>query len=340
MSDQAPWFSARSLLLVMLAAVVIAAVALWQLGFDPRDGRLAAVTLAAVAAIWLILEFVRRRFRLSLRTFFVAFTATILVLGVYADRGVKVLQRRQAVERIRRTGGTAEFKRTEAWFRTEGGLVLPSWLRQISAGNAFGKVWRVDLPAACDDAELRVVRPALIDVTTLQLDHTQVTDSGLQHLANLGALQDLILGGHQVSRTGVQHLRRVPQLRHITFWRTDITAESTAYLGELPQLTVLDFYSTNLADGSCRHLRDLDRVEELHIRDSRLAEEELSHLRHMNGLRVLDLSRSAVSDGAIKYLKELQQLTLLNVAFTEITPEGIAQLQASLPNCRVYVPDW
>jgi hypothetical protein len=55
-------------------------------------------------------------------------------------------------------------------------------------------------------------------------------------------------------------------------------------------------------------------------------------------LEALDLSRSSVTDVGLKQLHGLGSLREIDLSGTKVTGEGVADLQKSLPNCRVTYP--
>jgi hypothetical protein len=65
-------------------------------------------------------------------------------------------------------------------------------------------------------------------------------------------------------------------------------------------------------------------------------QELLGELRSLSNLRKLGLNRLKISDSSMVHLKELKGLTELILEDTNVTVEGIAELQEALPTCRIF----
>lgn len=333
-------FSFRSLLVVILITAGISAAALWAAGLTPSDGRLAVVTLTVILLAAICGEFVRRRFRLSLRGLLVLITVFGIVLGLYADRSIQVLKRRQAADRLLMLGGKVKYEESWSWFKTKAGLVLPGWLRQSSPRALFGRVAEVTLPADLNDEQFASVADVLPEITYLSLNHTRVTDGELWRLLRSTELRMLFLDSQQLTDTSVDSLRRLPQLQELGLWGTHVETDRLELLSELPNLTKFSICYSTVEDGSFRHLAKLNRVREIRVAQCEISEDELEHLAAMASLRHLDLWSSKITDDAIVHLEGLDQVKSLNLAETEITPEGIARLKEALPNCNVFDGNW
>ena len=101
-----------------------------------------------------------------------------------------------------------------------------------------------------DDNDLEII--SRVDhVTSLNLDGAKrLTDKGLQHLARMPQLRELILGG-EITDRGLEALVQLRELRVFQmFWQMKITDAGAANLKVCDQLEEVDLLGCNLGDGA------------------------------------------------------------------------------------------
>ena len=91
----------------------------------------------------------------------------------------------------------------------------------------------------------------LDQVTSLNLDGSRrLTDKGLQHLARMPQLRELIMGG-QITDRGLEPLAQLRELRSFQmFWQGKVTDAGIASLKFCDQLEEVDLLGCNLGDGA------------------------------------------------------------------------------------------
>jgi len=111
-------------------------------------------------------------------------------------------------------------------------------LTSINSGSLIG-----------DDA-LQIISQ-LDQITSLNLDGSKrLTDKGLQHLASMPQLRELVLGG-QVTDRGLEALGHLRELRVFKmFWQGRITDQGIANLRSCDQLEEVDLLGCNTGDGA------------------------------------------------------------------------------------------
>ena len=111
-------------------------------------------------------------------------------------------------------------------------------LTSINSGNLIG------------DDDLQIISQ-LDQITSLNLDGSKrLTDKGLQHLARMPQLRELILGG-QVTDRGLEALGHLRELRVFKmFWQGRITDQGIANLRSCDQLEEVDLLGCNTGDGA------------------------------------------------------------------------------------------
>jgi internalin A len=136
--------------------------------------------------------------------------------------------------------------------------------------------------------------------------------------------------------------------RRIQFNRDDIDR-----LGSLTNLTNLEFSSARVTDEVVRRLSKLTSLERLILCGAGITDAGLTSLVGMKRLNRLDLSDTAVTDQGLAEIAKVQSLTNssfvaeqhkwgeqphppdLYVNRTQTTAEGLARLQAALPDCQI-----
>lgn len=84
----------------------------------------------------------------------------------------------------------------------------------------------------------------------------------------------------------------------------------------------------------CAQLKGLD------IGDCHMTDKDLPHLAELSELVHLELGgNEGITDEAVRYLSSLKSLRILGLDATDVTQEGIEQLQAALPRCVIYWDD-
>jgi len=174
----------------------------------------------------------RRLLRLSLRTRLVFVVVLAVVLGWL------VLQ----VERARRQ---AELS---APFRELGGKVdfhvpLHTLMFSPQPGNIRGIGFSGTALTDADLKRLKLEFEKHTELRRLILSTTEVTDAGLEHLANLTTLQFLYLEDTRVTDTGLEYLTGLTSLKSLWVCHTQVTAEGEEKLQQaLPKCRIQRHY--------------------------------------------------------------------------------------------------
>jgi serine/threonine protein kinase len=162
----------------------------------------------------------------------------------------------------------------------------------------------------------------------LAVHATGVTDAGLAHLKGLVNLTDL-LARAQVSDAGLEHLQALPLERLHVGW-SKVTSRGAA---KFKGLTYLEIPGEQVND----ELTALTELESLRLVGARPTEGALRHLARLPNLKSLYVCWSPVTDKELEPLKAIQNLAELDLQDTQVTPAGVADLQAALPKCKITV---
>jgi serine/threonine protein kinase/Leucine-rich repeat (LRR) protein len=171
----------------------------------------------------------------------------------------------------------------------------------------------------------------------LGLDQTQVTNDGLRQIGGLTKLQTLRLEGTAVGDEGLKHLKELKNLTLLGLARTQVTGDGLRQIGGLTKLQTLGLDGTRVADAGLDNLQGLTRLRGIWLgyNGERITDAGLKAIARLPQLEELFLNNTSVSDAGIATLKTMVQLKVLNVKSTEMTADGVKQLRAALPACRV-----
>ena len=152
------------------------------------------------------------------------------------------------------------------------------------------------------------------------LDQLQYLDGGdkhadadLVHLKELTSLQTLLLGQNntQVTNTGLQHLAALTKLETLSLMDTSITDDGLDHLKSLKKLKHLDVSGTlkqvNITDRGLVHLKGLTNLQTLNLNFCRqITDAGLVHLKGLTNLQLLYLSAFVpkVTDAGVAELKK------------------------------------
>ena len=194
----------------------------------------------------------RRWLQFSLRTMLVLMLAFGCGFGWLAYQIKQARQQREAANVIEKLGGTID------WDPTSGGMIRTAmaWVGKLLGQDLF------------------------VDVRSVYLDNTPVTDAGLEHLRGLRQLQVLDLDNTQVTDAGLEHLRGLTQLRWL-------------YLDNI-----------GVTDAGVKQLRGLTQLERLSLDDTQVTDAGLVHLRGLTKLEWLDVSNTKVTDAGVAKLQK------------------------------------
>jgi internalin A len=245
--------------------------------------------------------------------------------------------RRLAVHAILARGGTVEYDYQYDAVRDRrlptGKTWRPVWLQELLGDEYFHDVVCVglDLDKMPTDADL-VHIARLGHVKLLYLGGGRITDDGLKQLKKLTDLRLLILWGNPIAGDGLEHLRGLKKLKHLDLSRTQVTDSRLAGLRNLTGLERIDFYNNPQLTGSfLRYVADLPNREDFVLRGSGITDSALIHLERAKNVQALMLDRTRVTDAGLPQLRGLTSLRSLDLSHTAVTDTGIARVREWLP---------
>lgn len=207
--------------------------------------------------------------------------------------------------------------------------------------------------------------PRLTKLEELQLWQSQITDEGMPLLAKCKSVHTLVLSADKVTDAGLRQLAHLKNLHTLTLaGMPEITDAGLAFLAELPALRSLAIIRCarvgpdlsaalhalkleHLDLEQCRLVGDksagaISRVQTLKTLNlnfcESLGDEGIRHLSNLPALEELHLhSIPLMTDDSLKALAGLKTLRVLELPLhtAPITSQGIADLKAALPGCKI-----
>lgn len=182
-------------------------------------------------------------------------------------------------------------------------------------------------------ADERVVRPLsrLTGLKMLQLDHTGVTDKGMEQLAGLRSLRSLELTEPGVGDAGLAVLKDLPALEYLDLW-TKATGAGFRYVGQMPSLRWMRIRMGWVQGPGLAELANLPRLERLSLwGQTGLTDQHVKCLEGLTHLKSLTLwgtddPLTDASLASIGKLTGLEELYFVRIE-TRFTSAGVAHLK-------------
>jgi hypothetical protein len=149
------------------------------------------------------------------------------------------------------------------------------------------------------------------DLHALDLSHSQVTDTSLQHLSGLSGLKVLELTS------------------------TCIGDEGLAALKALNHLQSLGMSYSRVSSVGLRHLKGLKNLREVWLSGTDVDDSGLECFQGLSLLVQLGLSSTKVTDAGLRYLSHLHNLLRVYLFNTRVSHNGAQGLKCLIPGCRV-----
>jgi Leucine-rich repeat (LRR) protein len=193
-------------------------------------------------------------------------------------------------------------------------------LREKKLLHALGRARGVGGSRAASDSE----------VVELDLNNTQVTDSGLKELNQFTSLASLDLRDTKVTGVGLRELNQ-SKLSKLVLGGRQFPEAGLKELSQLAYLTDLELDNIQMSEAGIGELKALRQLIRLSIHDSLMTDDRLKAVGELESLTELNLCRASVTDVGARELKNLKHLAVLDISGTDITDAGLIEL-AGLKN--------
>jgi hypothetical protein len=190
------------------------------------------IAIAVVAAVLLLMLLwflaallLRLRFQYSLSSLLLLTVVVAILCSWLATETMWARAQRAAVEALRAAGGTVEYDFEVLPNNRRALPPSPVWLRKMFGIDFFADVRSVDLAhSEITDTRLASLQ-ALRGLQTLWLPSTAITDAGLVHLEGLSELESLDLYHTQITDAGLVHLQALHRLEWLWLYGTKVSKQ-------------------------------------------------------------------------------------------------------------------
>ncbi len=134
------------------------------------------------------------------------------------------------------------------------------------------------------------------ELETLNLNNTQISDSGLAHLSSLEKLRIIYLGNTQISDAGLVHLKGLGEMVELYLGNTQVSDVGLAHLSGLAELQMLSFNNTRISDAGLAHLAGLAKLQALYLASTQISEVGLAHLVGLVEIWAIALNNTQIGD--------------------------------------------
>lgn len=257
--------------------------------------------------------------------------------------------------------------RREAWSggrRAAGRVVIPpgseimlAWdngsepdlaaLRAAAFAVPSGSAWEIDLSATLvsDEALAALTSdlPAAAGLIGLNLNHTRLTDDGIEHIVRIESLQKLGLLQTSVTARGVQRLASLPALRrlwlnHLPVDDATLAAFAGDEAGPSPAARSLEWLlleNTSVTDAGLESVAKMTGLKLLVLKDTAVTGAGVARLAGLRRLEILSLENTRVTGPGLIPLSGLTPLRELWLKGTRLSSSDTAALAEALPACRI-----
>ncbi len=166
----------------------------------------------------------------------------------------------------------------------------------------------------------------LANVTTLEaidVGFAQITDVGLDRLTPLVNLKELVIGGNKLTDIGLQALRQLPSLTHLSLGGS--------------QRTDSGLWTISLTEQGLDSIITLKDLRELRLDGMPVTVRWLEKLKTLTKLERLSLQGcKRVGDDAAPVLSAWSALRILDLKGTAVTEKGLAELHRAKPAAQIF----
>lgn len=143
----------------------------------------------------------------------------------------------------------------------------------------------------------------------LDLEHNNIDGSTLGGLKGFPKLKFLIVSGnglkkHPIADADLEHLAEIGSLEVLLLSDTEITDVGLQHLARLTSLGTLGIGSNKITDAGLLHLRGLNNLQTLDLSKTQTTDAGLLHLRGLKNLKAVNLTDSQVTVAGVAELKK------------------------------------
>ncbi len=181
----------------------------------------------------------------------------------------------------------------------------------------------------------------------LNLRGTKITDTTLEHLANVTTLESLDAGFAQITDVGLDRLTPLVNLKELVIGGNKLTDAGLQSLRQFPGLTSLSLggsqrtdsglWSISLTESGLDAVTTLKEMHELRLDGMPVSSRWLEKLKSLDKLERLSVQEcKRLGDDAAPLLASWPALRILDLKGTAMTEKGLGELRRAMPNARIF----
>ena len=182
-----------------------------------------------------------------------------------------------------------------------------------------------------------------VRITSLHLNH-RARGAGYEYFEGTTRIKShtvISLANVHQDETTFEKLKHTNNLRWLDLSSTKVTDADLVYLKGMEHLNSLSLRNTNITSNGLVHLSTLKALTHLDLYDTQVSDQGLSHLTALPRLEILVLGwtelsdSSPITDASIEHLESMPSLQEVGLYRTQVTKDGVSELEKALPTCKV-----
>lgn len=170
----------------------------------------------------------------------------------------------------------------------------------------------------------------------LVIDHTNVTDDGIDSIANL-EIETLDIAHCPITERSARAVAGLAMLRSLNVTGTDFGDRAIEIISQNQQLEDLWLSGTPISDAAVQYLNRFTRCRMLRISDTRITDEGAEAIGPLPDLELLDVSGTAISSLGKNVKKRFPKLSLIIIHSDQFSDETANYLTDQLPDLEIGV---
>ena len=178
-----------------------------------------------------------------------------------------------------------------------------------------------------------------LSIQTLDVQRTQVGDTGIREIATLSQLSELHLGSCPITSAGLAPLAQ-SKLRTLDLEGCiGVSDAGLEHIKTIHTLKTLNLAKTSVGNRGLTALADLSQLEDLSLEGPSINDDSCAILANLRSLTTLRVKNSQISDAGLQELQTLHNLTTLDISQCgEITERGISRFKRARPDVLLISP--
>ncbi|MBD3676423.1 MAG: hypothetical protein HUJ26_23170 [Planctomycetaceae bacterium] len=258
--------------------------------------------------------------------------------GAVTDQEASLITQAQALEIVNFEGcssippqvyqSLSEMHSLNALLVSEGTIHL-SDLAILKHMTSLKSLFINDCQVICDD---QLTADNFPEILTLDLAGCQFSNQSLSAFLGLGeTCRTIDLENTNVTDTGLATLEQFNNLTYLRLDKTSVTDRGILHLQHLKNLEALRLNECSVRGASLDKLKSIGNLKSLMLTDTDLNDDGMKALSSMTLLEELYLDGTPMTDIGLQELNSLHHLKLLSLYETSVSQQGIERLLKSNP---------